>query len=206
MAAMNASTPDTPTSSSSTVKNFGVNSYNEEYAKVSSWLDEHPDFTQDYFVRKATRQMVDSWLISHAIPQSIWQESGLSSPNNGPSKSSSGNTTPVRKISAHEFERGGLLKPIVTTIDGTPTFLSPIHNSDSAHTIPRVHRRSRMELKGLDERELIFELVKDICNDLDVRSLCHKILQNVSILTNADRCSLFLVQGDKNSEIGRAHV
>ena len=40
--------------------------------------------------------------------------------------------------------------------------------------------------------------MKDICNDLDVKSLCHKILQNVSILTNADRCSLFLVKGEKN--------
>lgn len=29
---------------------------------------------------------------------------------------------------------------------------------------------------------------------MDVRSLCHKILQNVSILLNADRGSLFLVQ------------
>ena len=38
-------------------------------------------------------------------------------------------------------------------------------------------RRNRNELKSLDEKELIFELVKDICNDLDVRSLCHKILQ-----------------------------
>lgn len=37
--------------------------------------------------------------------------------------------------------------------------------------------------------------VKDICNELDVRSLCHKILQNVSTLLNADRGSLFLVQG-----------
>ena len=37
--------------------------------------------------------------------------------------------------------------------------------------------------------------VKDICNELDVRSLCHKILQNVSMLLNADRGSLFLVQG-----------
>ena len=37
----------------------------------------------------------------------------------------SGTTTPVRKISAHEFEKGGLVKPIVTTIDGTPTFLTP---------------------------------------------------------------------------------
>lgn len=39
--------------------------------------------------------------------------------------------------------------------------------------------------------------MKDICNELDVRSLCHKILQNVSILLNADRGSLFLVQGEK---------
>ncbi|KAK7066492.1 cGMP-specific 3',5'-cyclic phosphodiesterase [Halocaridina rubra] len=62
-----------------------------------------------------------------------------------------------------------------------------------------VRRKSRTELKGLDERQLIFELVKDICNDLDVKSLCHKILQNVSILTSADRCSLFLVQGEKDS-------
>ena len=61
----------------------------------------------------------------------------------------------------------------------------------------KVRRKSRTELRGLDERQLIFELVKDICNELDVRSLCHKILQNVAILTNADRCSLFLVQGDK---------
>lgn len=37
--------------------------------------------------------------------------------------------------------------------------------------------------------------VKDICNELEVKSLCHKILQNVSILLNADRGSLFLVQG-----------
>lgn len=41
--------------------------------------------------------------------------------------------------------------------------------------------------------------VKDICNELDVRSLCHKILQNVSTLLHADRSSLFLVQGDRNT-------
>jgi len=63
----------------------------------------------------------------------------------------------------------------------------------------RPQRWSRHELRQLDEKELIFELVKDICNELDVRSLCHKILQNVSILLNADRGSLFLVQGDRGS-------
>lgn len=88
----------------------------------------------------------------------------------------------------------------------------------------RPQRLSRSELKQLDEKELIFELVrhvfyvkiqkikdklnyfawqqvKDICNDLDVRSLCHKILQNVSILLNADRGSLFLVQKRSSTSI-----
>lgn len=151
------------------------------------------------------------------------------------------------KISAHEFERGGLVKPIVNTIDGTPTFLSVSGGSSggcssgstisgggtgtstsghgdssastagySASTAPglagsgstgpnggtaqggggsRAQRMSRNELRHLDEKQLIFELVKDICNELDVRSLCHKILQNVSILLKADRGSLFLVEG-----------
>jgi hypothetical protein len=49
----------------------------------------------------------------------------------------SGATTPVRKISAHEFEKGGLVKPIVTTIDGTPTFLSP---SPHDHHLTLMHK------------------------------------------------------------------
>ncbi|XP_022823228.1 dual 3',5'-cyclic-AMP and -GMP phosphodiesterase 11 isoform X7 [Spodoptera litura] len=112
----------------------------------------------------------------------------------------------LRKISAHEFERGGLLKPLVTTVDGTPTFLGdqPPHATPS-----RPQRRSRHELRQLDEKELIFELVKDICNELEVRVLCHKILQNVSILLDADRGSLFLVQGERaspNPQNGRCLV
>ncbi|CAG2172456.1 unnamed protein product, partial [Oppiella nova] len=120
-----------------------------------------------------------------------------------PSADNSGSTTPVRKISAHEFERSGcFLRPMVsTTIDGTPTFL-PIPGSDKG-SHENLNKglpvsKTRQELESLNERELIFELVKDICNDLDVRSLCHKILKNVSIIANADRCSLFLVKGEKN--------
>lgn len=75
-----------------------------------------------------------------------------------------------RKISAHEFERGGLLKPIVNTIDGTPTFLSVYSHNDSAlgsttitnnstSSHQRPQRLSRTELKHLDEKQLIFELV-----------------------------------------------
>ncbi|XP_053978655.1 dual 3',5'-cyclic-AMP and -GMP phosphodiesterase 11 isoform X1 [Hylaeus anthracinus] len=189
--------------------------YDPEYARMEAWLDEHPDFVNDYFLRKVTRQTVDMWLVSHATPTSsssscvelsspIHAGGGTSSSGRGGS-GGSGATTPVRKISAHEFERGGLLKPIVNTIDGTPTFLSvtpgdsgqpgsqPVGSGNSG----RPQRRSRHELRHLDEKDLIFELVKDICNELDVRSLCHKILQNVSTLLHADRGSLFLVQGER---------
>ena len=100
----------------------------------------------------------------------------------------------MRKISAHEFEKGGLTKPWVTTVDGTPTFLT--QPSSGSELTGQIRKKSRTDLQSLDETELILELVKDICNDLDVRSLCHKILQNVGILTDADRCSLFLVAGD----------
>lgn len=35
---------------------------------MESWLDENQEFVQDYFIRKATRNMVDGWLVSHATP------------------------------------------------------------------------------------------------------------------------------------------
>ncbi|XP_068915494.1 dual 3',5'-cyclic-AMP and -GMP phosphodiesterase 11 isoform X3 [Tenebrio molitor] len=178
----------------------GSSYYDPEYARMEAWLDEHPDFVQDYFLRKATRQVVDSWLVSHATPTSSSVE--LASPTHNQSRAGSGATTPVRKISAHEFERGGLLKPMISTIDGQPTFLTgsaenQVSGGPNSPTPGRRQRRSRHELRHLDEKELIFELVKDICNELEVRSLCHKILQNVSTLLHADRGSLFLVQGEK---------
>ncbi|XP_043922783.1 dual 3',5'-cyclic-AMP and -GMP phosphodiesterase 11A-like [Protopterus annectens] len=54
---------------------------------------------------------------------------------------------------------------------------------------------SKYRLKEAGEREFFLELVKDISNDLDLTSLSYKILINVCIMVNADRCSLFLVEG-----------
>lgn len=39
------------------------------------------------------------------------------------------------------------------------------------------------------------ELIRDVANELDIDVLCHKILRNVSLLTHADRGSLFLARG-----------
>ena len=65
--------------------------------------------------------------------------------NSNKNNSPSGATTPVRKISAQEFERGGLIKPMVTTIDGTPTFLSPPTTMDAKMGL--TSRKSREELQ-----------------------------------------------------------
>lgn len=43
------------------------------------------------------------------------------------------------------------------------------------------------------------ELIRDIANELDVDTLCHKILVNVSLLTQSDRGSLFLAKGPRHA-------
>ncbi|XP_074515332.1 dual 3',5'-cyclic-AMP and -GMP phosphodiesterase 11A [Sebastes fasciatus] len=55
-------------------------------------------------------------------------------------------------------------------------------------------------LKEHNEREFFLELVKDISNDLDLTSLSYKILVFVCIMVDADRCSLFLVEGTGNKQ------
>lgn len=51
-----------------------------------------------------------------------------------------------------------------------------------------------MKTSEIDENNLLFELVKDIANELNLTTLCHKILQNVLLLIKGDRSSIFLVQ------------
>ncbi|XP_013864220.1 dual 3',5'-cyclic-AMP and -GMP phosphodiesterase 11A [Austrofundulus limnaeus] len=53
----------------------------------------------------------------------------------------------------------------------------------------------KYRLKETNEREFFLELVKDVSNELDLTHLSYKILINVCILVDADRCSLFLVEG-----------
>lgn len=59
---------------------------------------------------------------------------------------------------------------------------------------------NRKYLQTLDEGELFMELVRDVSNELDINVLCHKILVNVNLLTQADRGSLFLVKGPRGQK------
>ncbi|XP_046852626.1 dual 3',5'-cyclic-AMP and -GMP phosphodiesterase 11-like isoform X2 [Xenia sp. Carnegie-2017] len=150
--------------------------------EIEKWLDDHPEFVLSYFSRKATRN-----LFHRTLPRT--QSRDASTPP------TSGTSTPVRKISASDLDTSmrGKLKPILNVVDGQTSFLSP--DVDSSKLSRTSQRKSRDELKRLDETELMMQLVKDIAEDLNLRSLCHKILQNVSILVNGDRCSMFLVKG-----------
>ncbi|XP_033113967.1 dual 3',5'-cyclic-AMP and -GMP phosphodiesterase 11-like isoform X2 [Anneissia japonica] len=165
------------------------------FEEIEIWLDQHPEFTHDYFARKATRSMIDGWYIATAVSQGVKPAAG--DVNHSPN-SSSGSNTPVRKVSASDFElreAGGSLGRMVQTVDGSPSFLGPSLQRQGKLSPPVRSRKSINELKQLEDRRILMELVKDIANDLDQNSLCHKILQNVLILTRADRGSLFLVQG-----------
>lgn len=67
---------------------------------------------------------------------------------------------------------------------------SPAHNDQQPQNV-----RPRRDLESMEESELFMELIRDVANELDIDVLCHKILKNVSLLTHADRGSLFLARG-----------
>ena len=177
--------------------------------RVEEWLDNHEEFVLSYFSRKGQKHLLDTLLrpkfkanrTSSPLPTAS-SLSGTSSAYETPNllKSHSpapaaatppGCGTPVRKISSSELDRG-FLKPILSHVDGIPSFL---HFERLSRPVrQRKSKEELQELKILDEQALLMELVKDIANDLELTSLCHKILQNVSILTDGDRCSLFLVK------------
>lgn len=70
---------------------------------------------------------------------------------------------------------------------------SPANNDQHLQNV-----RPLRDLESMEESELFMELIRDVANELDIDVLCHKILKNVSILTHADRGSLFLARGPPN--------
>ncbi|XP_040274201.1 cGMP-specific 3',5'-cyclic phosphodiesterase [Bufo bufo] len=163
---------------------------------IESWLDDHWDFTYSYFVRRATREMVNAWFAErvHTIPAT--KEGGKSNTENNQQASSSENTNqgaPVRKISASEFDRP--LRPIVVKDSvGTLTFLADSEKKEQMPLqAPSLNSTS-------DQCSRLLELVKDISSHLDVTALCHKIFLHIHELISADRYSLFLVCEDSSNE------
>ena len=69
--------------------------------------------------------------------------------------------------------------------------------------LPRVASKDdelKRELRHINERDFFLEIVKDISHDLDLRSLTSQIVNNICILLDAQRSSLFFVEGAKGKQ------
>uniref|UniRef100_A0A4X2KUN9 Phosphodiesterase n=1 Tax=Vombatus ursinus TaxID=29139 RepID=A0A4X2KUN9_VOMUR len=170
-------------------------------AWVEAWLDDHRDFTSSYFVRKATREMVNAWFAERIHPIPVCKEGvrghteSCSCPTQqSPRSETTAPSTPTRKISASEFDRP--LRPIVVKdAEGTVSFLCDSEKKEQMPLQP-----PRFSPDTGDQCSRLLELVKDISSHLDVAALCHKIFLHIHGLISADRYSLFLVCEDSSND------
>ena len=85
--------------------------------------------------------------------------------------------------------------------------LSPMATTVAIKKPGILHRKSARELHSLNKQDLFMELLRDVVSpEFDIDSISHKILLNVLLLTNADRSSLFLVEGNPKNPILVSHL
>ncbi|XP_056090798.1 cGMP-specific 3',5'-cyclic phosphodiesterase, partial [Rhinichthys klamathensis goyatoka] len=175
---------------------------------MEAWLDDHREFAHSYFVRKASREMVNAWFAErvHSIqpareaPKAPQESLTGLHPADAPSPAPS---TPTRKISASEFDRP--LRPIVVKdAEGSLTFLS---DAERVQMPPPPSQRADVgggimhsgDRQNGDRCARLLDLVRDVSSHLDLTALCHKIFLHTHELIAADRYSLFLVGEDSSN-------
>uniref|UniRef100_A0A674N5E8 Phosphodiesterase n=1 Tax=Takifugu rubripes TaxID=31033 RepID=A0A674N5E8_TAKRU len=195
-----------------------------ESERMEAWLDDHLEFTRSYFIRKASREMVNAWFAErvHSIHPSSSADSAVSSASAVPPPTitlpdyccpspvtapSPVPGTPTRKISASEFDRP--LRPIVVKdAEGSLTFLSDADRETVPVRAAAMGEGGGVHVGGCDEAgswcgrdrcARLLELVKEVSSHLDVTALCHKIFLHINELIAADRYSLFLVGEDSSN-------
>ena len=62
-----------------------------------------------------------------------------------------------------------------------------------ANSVTSLTDKLRMKREKKNESEFLLELVKDISNELNLKSLSSKIINNLKVLVNAEKASLFFV-------------
>ncbi|XP_056318158.1 cGMP-specific 3',5'-cyclic phosphodiesterase isoform X1 [Danio aesculapii] len=184
---------------------------------MEAWLDDNLEFAHSYFVRKASREMVNAWFAervhsiqpsrepSKAVPEPVTAIHPLGPTDLAPS-SSPAPSTPTRKISASEFDRP--LRPIVVKdAEGSITFLSdtervqmPLPPSQRPGSGNGTDEGGGIRDRGNGDRcARLLELVRDVSSHLDLTALCYKIFLHTHELIAADRYSLFLVGEDSSN-------
>ncbi|GAA48405.1 dual 3',5'-cyclic-AMP and -GMP phosphodiesterase 11 [Clonorchis sinensis] len=178
---------------------------------LTKWLDNNPSFTWSYFNQKAVASASDSWFpLDNTVTDSVLRQNDETSSPSVISVSSAPSISPsMCKISSHDFDFHDFRRILSSSEDGQPTFMPPdfcvrpslnytLRASTGNIDVSSIHRpEKRPSLTMSDERELINELIMDVCRELNLSCLCFKILQNVCILVKADRGSLFLVDRDR---------
>lgn len=250
------------------------------FDQVEQWLDEHPQLTEEYFVRKGTARMVQLWNEAREECSDVFEldtklinncdaqrgknfrfnetidiinsnEEGININEAGETRPCSTPTSPITRRYSEPQRQGNpkrhffigdggkhrligksVSSSFVDSLDLSTCEIRedrtkrvrspPSRQLRKTKSLPNcgqqnvlgalieskirlpfsigLNAESKLDLKNSNERQFFFEIVRDIANDLDLTTLSYKILVNVGILTNADRCSLFLVEGPKGKQ------
>ena len=113
------------------------------------------------------------------------------------------NTLASRRLTLHRLSVAGApgpLLPFAGDESSAPSGGGGMKRFTSGPII--IPKKSSDQLRKLNKQDLFMELLKDVISpDFDVYSLSHKILVNVLLLIDADRSSLFFVEGTKENPI-----
>ncbi|KAF4103460.1 hypothetical protein G5714_016343 [Onychostoma macrolepis] len=196
-----------------------------DFSDVEAFLDCHPELFEEYLVRKGKCDTLSRWLKEHPPSKTspaeekrgvardpFWPTNpdGLKRRsshmelrrNFARSKAMTAHRTYDEHISltAHESQSSMRRRALLRKASSLPPTTAHILSAllESRVNVPQYASSAidyKYRLKESNEREFFLELVKDISNELDMTNLSYKILINVCIMVNADRCSLFLVEG-----------
>lgn len=172
---------------------------------VSTWLDNHPEFLHEYLkklqiqrrrtslLNDKTGLLLANFNITCQKKSSIQEinfAEPLSSPKFNNSKFSS-------KYSSPNSNTSSLKSLFLSSASINPSFsepnIPPFNLSNQSENENIKKQVNRNKFKQLSLYEKMYTLVKCLYQSLDLKTTCKKILNTVSLLLDADRCSLFLV-------------
>lgn len=76
-----------------------------------------------------------------------------------------------------------------------------INSSVYLHSIPTHNRQHIMDLWSASKEYFMTELIHDIMQDLNLRTLCSKIIANIGLMTKSDVGSLYLVEKQEQKKV-----
>ncbi|KAK3551315.1 hypothetical protein QTP70_013919 [Hemibagrus guttatus] len=189
-----------------------------DFSDVEAFLDRHPELFENYVIRKGERapstpstRLTETRPCERSAPEEEREDADGGKRRSSHaemrrtfarSKASAAHHTYDERasVAARESQASVRRRALLRKASSLPPTTAHILSAllESRVNVP-CYASSALDykytLKESDEREFFLELVKDISGELDTTNLGYKILVNVCVMVNADRCSLFLVEG-----------